>query len=171
MSELIYSVRFDNDFGVSQVMVDKLSELYKLQGSKYVHSSTGDSYKQVKELLAEDRFVVYSGLPCQVAGLYGFLGQDYPNLLTVDIVCHGTPSGRMFRDFIGDLEKKYDGKITYFTFRDKSLGWGINGKAVINNEKESFTYINNNNSGSNICTFCGKCGGLYRRKRSGAWFA
>jgi len=75
--------------------------------------------------------VLYSGTPCQIAGLYGYLGKDYENLLTVDIICHGVPANRMLKEYIRLIEKKRGGKVTHFTFRDKKLGWGINGSALV----------------------------------------
>ena len=65
-------------------------------GSKYVQSDTYDSYKKVKNRLKKGQMVLYSGVPCQVAGLKGFLRKDYDNLLTLDIICHGTPNERFF---------------------------------------------------------------------------
>lgn len=128
---------FGEDWSVSHIWVDDIRKLELLQGSKYTQSNIGDTYSQAKKLLAEGRKVLYSGTPCQIAGLYGYLGKDYDNLFTVDIICHGVPNNRMFREYIGVLEKNTGGKITSFTFRDKSLGWGSDGRASI--EKESGT--------------------------------
>lgn len=126
---VVFGAAFGDDFSVSHIAVDSKKELYRLQGSKYVYSSTGDTFTEVKRLLKDGKKVLYSGVPCQIAGLYGYLGKDYDNLLTVDIVCHGVPSGKMFADFIASLEKE-NGKLEFFTFRDKSIGWGKNGRAV-----------------------------------------
>lgn len=126
-----FGAAFDNAWGVCHICVDSIKDLKKLQGSKYVQSSTGDTYQQVKRYLKQERKVLYSGTPCQIAGLYGYLGKDDENLLTVDLICHGVPNQRMFKDYVHSL-----GNVTGFSFRDKSLGWGINGKAVIKGNKK-----------------------------------
>ncbi len=125
--------------------VDKIEELVKLQGSKYVQSIMGDTYHQVKKQLLQGRKVLFSGTPCQVAGLKAYLGEaDKDNLLLVDIICHGVPSVDFFQSYIRELEKRYKGKITGFKFRDKSSGWGLVGKITYrtakNKEKSKLIY-------------------------------
>lgn len=118
-------------------------DLYKLQGSKYVQSDTGNSYKKVKEYLLEGRNVLFSGTPCQITGLKAYLGKEYSNLLTVDVICHGVPSARMFQDYIINLEKKLGGKIYSYKFRDKSKGQGMNAQILYKkgNNEEKVKYI------------------------------
>ena len=104
---------------------ENMEQLPGLQGSKYVQSYIGDTYRQAKEALQAGRQVLFTGTPCQIAGLRGYLGQkDYPNLLTVDIICHGVPSNALFRAYLKLLEGELRGNITNFTFRDKATGWG-----------------------------------------------
>lgn len=113
------------------IMIESSAELSRLQGSKYVQSRTGDIFKQVKTALESGRQVLFSGTPCQVDGLKSFLrGKSYPNLLTVDVICHGTPNEQMFADYIRALEKKLKGTVLDFRFRDKSKGWGLNGSVT-----------------------------------------
>lgn len=100
-----------------------LKELPALFGSKYVQSTTNRTYKEVRKILQEGFFVLYSGLPCQISGLKGFLKKDYGNLLTVDVICHGTPNAMMFNSFIRSLESK-DKEVAEFNFRSKKSGWG-----------------------------------------------
>lgn len=104
------------------------SELYRLQGSKYVQSDVGSTYRQAKACLLAGKAVLYTGTPCQIAGLRAFLKADHPNLYTIDIICHGVPSAQLFRDYIAHAEKRR-GKITSFCFRDKKNGWGLTAKA------------------------------------------
>ena len=87
----------------------------------------GNNYKRVRDFLNEGKKVLFSGTPCQVAGLKGYLMKDYDNLLTIDIICHGVPSIKFFKDYIKLMEKKIGGKILGFKFRDKEMGWGLNG--------------------------------------------
>lgn len=121
---------FDDDYNVKHIIISKTNDLDKLQGSKYLQSSIGDSYSEVKKLLIKGEKVLFSGTPCQVDGLYGFLRKSYDNLTTIDIVCHGVPNSRMFHDYLNYLEKKNNGTISSFVFRDKELGWGCHGKVV-----------------------------------------
>ena len=103
---------------------DNLAELVSLQGSKYVQAYSNHVYRKVKKSLLEGKQVLFSGTPCQVAGLYGYLRRPYENLITIDLICHGTPSSRLFEGFIEFLEKKEGGKIIDFKFRSKQKGWG-----------------------------------------------
>lgn len=121
---------FDNEWNVKHVIISKTDDLDKLQGSKYLQSCIGDSYAEVKKLLIKGEKVLFSGTPCQVDGLYGFLRKSYDNLTTIDIVCHGVPNSRMFHDYLKHLEKKNNGTISSFVFRDKELGWGCHGKVI-----------------------------------------
>lgn len=81
-------------------------ELERLYGSKYVQSSLNDSFRLVKQQLDAGRYVLFSGTPCQIAALRAYLCRNYENLLTMDIVCHGVPSAKMFQDYIQLLSKQ-----------------------------------------------------------------
>lgn len=121
---------FDGHWNVRHVIVSNVEDLRKLQGSKYVQSETDLCFQEIKKLLIKGEKVLFSGTPCQVDGLYGYLRKDYDNLTTIDIVCHGVPNNRMFHDYLSFLERRYNGKITSFIFRDKELGWGCHGKVI-----------------------------------------
>lgn len=124
---VVYGCIFVRQNGVLRPIIAEattIADVEPMLGSKYVQSDTHDSYKKVKNRLKEGRLVLYSGLPCQVAGLKGFLCKDYDNLLTLDIICHGTPNERFFQSYISDLENKINGTITKFNFRGKIKGWG-----------------------------------------------
>lgn len=123
------------DFSVQHIIVDKKSDLKKLQGSKYVQSDINKIYIDTKHHLEAGKTVLFSGTPCQVGGLYGFLGKKPEKLVTVDIVCHGVPNIKMFKDYIMTLENKYRGKLDTFIFRDKNFGWGLNGSFCVNQKK------------------------------------
>ncbi len=98
-------------------------ELPLLQGSKYLQSDVRQCYSEAKKLLLQGRLVLFSGTPCQIAGLLSFLGdKDYDNLLTVDLICHGVPSSLATRRFVQEKEKKANKKVVRF-FRDKRYGW------------------------------------------------
>ena len=133
---LVCGAAYDEEWNVNHILIDNLENLSKLQGSKYVQSNTNTTYKDVKTALDEGRVVLYSGTPCQIAGLNGYLGKQYENLWTVDLVCHGVPSGKMLKDYVEVLQKQNNGKVVDFNFRDKTKGWGINGSCVIQKGSE-----------------------------------
>lgn len=129
---VVFGAVLQTDFVVKHIGIRSVEELWKLQGSKYTQSDIGQTYSEVKESLALGKKVLFSGTPCQIDGLYGYLGRDNENLLTIDIICHGVPSNKMFMDYIKSLGED----ISSFVFRDKSIGWGINGNATINGKKK-----------------------------------
>ena len=116
----VFGASFNQNFEVEHCCVEEMSVLDKISGSKYSQSRIGDSYLRAKKLLESGRKVLFSGTPCQIAGLKGFLGHDYDNLLAIDIVCHGVPSPLVWRKYIESLDAK---EISYVTFRNKKKGW------------------------------------------------
>lgn len=116
----VCGVAFDEtNWSVNHIIVSDMDNLQKLRKSKYVQSNTGKTYSEIKKLLDDNKFVLFSGTPCQVAGLYGFLGKDYENLLTADLVCHGVPSEKTFKDFLSQIAS--DDEITAVGFREKEV--------------------------------------------------
>lgn len=101
--------------------VTTLQALKALKGSKYVQSRIGNVYINLKADLEQNKPVLFSGTPCQVAGLRLFLRKNYPTLYTVDLVCHGVPSPLMFSEYIGWLERKRKAHISHFKFRDQKM--------------------------------------------------
>ncbi len=110
------------------IRIEQPEEMKKLRGSKYVQSTVGDTYQQVLEDLRADRWVFFTGTPCQVAGLKAFLGKAYNTLVTADIICHGVPSAAYFKKFVDWYEKAYHCKMKEFNFRAKeNAGWSCAG--------------------------------------------
>lgn len=106
------------------IIVDNKADLAKLRGSKYVQADVGFIYRDVRALLKNGRKVLFSGSPCQVAGLYSVLGgKGFDNLWTVDVVCHGTPSVKVFEKYIRELEFNTSAFVLSSNFRDKHEGW------------------------------------------------
>ena len=116
---------------VRHEMIADLDEIISLQGSKYVQSKIDLIYEQIEEVLRAGKKVMFSGTPCQVAAIRRIFSNEYDNILCVDIICHGVPSGKMFQEYINFEERKVGSKITSFTFRDKRRGWGLNGYYTI----------------------------------------
>lgn len=122
---IAYGVSYDKSFGVKHIRVDCLSDLHKIQSSKYVQSDTGNTYSQVQKDLLAEKTVLYTGTPCQIDGLHSFLKKDYENLYTIDLICHGVPSPKFFKKYLEFQNKQTDGKIIYYNFRSKDKrGWG-----------------------------------------------
>lgn len=118
----VWGARFNEQWDVIHDCVTVKEDVKLLRGSKYVQSNIGSSYKDIEKHLKKGSIVLFSGTPCQVAGLKHFLRKDYPNLYTIDFVCHGVPSPGVWKKY---LEQQF-GKVTYIesiNFRDKTKGW------------------------------------------------
>lgn len=117
---VVYGAGFNKDWSVSHSFCESVSGLQKYQGSKYVQSDLEDCYLSAKRFLQEDRDVLFSGTPCQISGLKLFLRKEYPNLITIEVGCHGVPSPKVWLDYISQI--KATGSFIDFSFRDKSQG-------------------------------------------------
>ena len=134
---------FDDSVKVKHIVTDNALDLEKIKKTKYVQSTIGQAYSQIKEILQTKRKVLFSGTPCQVAGLKLYLGQDYDNLVCVDLICHGVPSPEVFARYI--LEKGGEHKVTAMSFRNKHPGkrsrtldyWLDNGEKISESYEES----------------------------------
>lgn len=118
---IVFGAAYSSPTRVSQISVNSIEDLALLQKSKYVQSNIGNTFKEVKEILNKDIWVLYSGCPCQIAGLKNYLEKDYDNLITVDLVCKGVPSSKCLEEVLGNyitLES-----VSSIDFRDKSYGW------------------------------------------------
>ena len=114
---------FDDEFHVEHILSDAKEDILRMMGSKYAQSDVGYCYREVKDVLEKGCKVLFSGCPCQVAGLRTFLGKEYPNLLLVELICHGIPSDHMLQTYIGMQERKYGARLTRMEFRNKKKGW------------------------------------------------
>ena len=119
---IVFGTVFTDDFDAAVIGIEHVDDLYRMQGSKYVRSRMGDVYREIEKQVKSGRQVLFCGVPCQVAAVRRYLRRDYENLLLADIVCHGTPSGQMFRDYLSYVEKRRNIRIVKFLFRDKTYG-------------------------------------------------
>jgi len=127
---IVYGCVFDESYTPIHIGVDTIDGISAMRGSKYAQSDIGFIYRDIREKLSEDKYVLFTGTPCQVAGLYSYLGKsDVTKLLTADLICHGVPSAMTFKKYISYLEKKYHSKVDSFQFRSKLFGWT---KPVVN---------------------------------------
>jgi coenzyme F420-reducing hydrogenase beta subunit len=103
---VVFGARFNEKWEVIHDYTENKEGLAEFRGSKYVQSRIGNTYIQAREFLEAGRVVMFSGVPCQIAGLKGFLQKDYDNLVTVDLVCHGVPSPKVWQRYLYEVVEK-----------------------------------------------------------------
>lgn len=122
---IVYGVGYKEHFKVVHKRATTKEERNEFKGSKYVQSDLDGIFKRVKDDLKKGYTILFSGTPCQTAGLNSFVGKKLrQNLILVDIVCHGVPSPNIWKDYLIYIENKYKSKVIKVDFRDKSrIGW------------------------------------------------
>lgn len=156
---VVYGVGLDGQFRAVHKRATNKQDRDEFKGSKYVQSDVGNTFRQVKSDLKADRFVLFSGTPCQIAGLKSFIGHRLrERLLLVDIVCHGVASPFVWRDYLKLLEKKEGKTITKVNFRDKShFGWMAHKETFMFGDTYTYTYTYtyyNNIINRKCCSVC-----------------
>ena len=142
---VVYGADYKDDLTVYHRRFDDCDTLRRARGSKYVQSDMRGVYRQVREDLKRGGQVLFSGVPCQVAGLKLFLRKAYDNLLTVDLVCHGVPSPMFFQMHVKHMEEKYGDKIVDFKFRAKKrTGWRSYVKCVFRQRNPKYFFWGGN---------------------------
>ena len=119
---IVFGAKFDKNWNVVIDYVEEIDAVSALMGSKYVQAKVGNTYRQAEEFLKKGRLVLYSGTPCQITGLLHFLNREYDNLITVDVVCHGVPSPKVWRLYLNEITCAVN-NITNVNFRKKQYGW------------------------------------------------
>lgn len=122
---VVYGAVYSEDvYSVQIKRAETLDQRNNMRGAKYVQSTCGDAYPQVKEDLKNGRLVLFTGTPCQVAGLKKYLGnENCDSLILCDIFCHSVPSPKLFQDHIKLLERKKGVKAVGYSCREKRFGW------------------------------------------------
>ncbi|MGM9763410.1 MAG: Coenzyme F420 hydrogenase/dehydrogenase, beta subunit C-terminal domain [Candidatus Cryptobacteroides sp.] len=118
---VVFGAGTADDLSVHHVCVECVGDLAALRGSKYVQSVIGRTYEEAGHFLKSGREVLFSGTPCQIAGLRAYLRREYDNLLCVEVVCHGVPSYKVLMQYLS--ENFPDVKLTEVDFRNKRSGW------------------------------------------------
>ena len=118
---IVFGAAFDNNWKVVHKYIDKKEDLDNLRRSKYVQSYINTTYKHAKQFLDEGKLVLFTGTPCQIAGLKSYLQKDYKNLLLVDLICFQVASPMVWKKFLEENFNKND--IKQIDFRDKTYGW------------------------------------------------
>lgn len=121
---VVYGAITTSELRVIHFRADNEEDRNLMRGSKYVQSDISECYSLIQNDLDDGKVVLFTGTSCQVAAVKNAMGKDYPNLYTLDIVCHGVPSPRVWKDYIAYIEKKYDAKCVEVDFRNKKkFGW------------------------------------------------
>ncbi|MBU3111061.1 Coenzyme F420 hydrogenase/dehydrogenase, beta subunit C-terminal domain [Clostridium lacusfryxellense] len=122
---VVFGAAYNDELKLVHSYAITIEGLAKYRGSKYEQSIIGETYKQAKEFLHKGIPVLYTGTPCQIGGLYSYLGKEYEKLLCIDIVCHGVPSPKVFKRYKAGIEDRYGAKIKKIAFRRKDAGWKL----------------------------------------------
>lgn len=127
---VVFGCAWNSHMETEHICIDNPADIKRLQGSKYVQSRVGNTFIEARQYLKAGRWVLYTGTPCQIAGLKSYLEKNYEKLITVDLICHGVPSATFFKGYINWLEDRKKGTVIEFNFRDKSYGWGHSSKVT-----------------------------------------
>ena len=135
----VFGAAFAADFGrTHHIMAENPEELAALRGSKYMQSDLDDCYPAVRKELSRNRWVLFTGTPCQVSGLKAFLGMDYDKLICIDVICHGTPSSMLWQRYLKNIEEMLGDKAAAVSFRDKTNGWREFGLKITGDNEEIY---------------------------------
>lgn len=114
---------YNKDFSVSHYLSNNTQDIVKLRSSKYLQSDASNLYSNIKKLLKTDQTILVCGTPCQIAGVKSYVGKNTKNLITVDFICRGVNSPKMFRKYLDWIETKNNSKVETVKFKNKEYGW------------------------------------------------
>lgn len=156
LNGVVYGSCYQKGGKVTHIRIDNIEDIDKMKGSKYVHSYIIDTYKMVKNDLLEQKKVLFTGTPCQIAGLKKFLMKDYKYLYCVDIICHGVPSQQYLKDDIGQNINNID-TIKFRGIDGYRLKGYINKEIILNKSIEDSKYYEGFLSGLFLRKNCYSC--------------
>lgn len=134
---VVFGACFNDELKLVHHNADNYNDYKKFRGSKYLQSIIGNTYKQAKNVLDNNKLVLFSGTPCQINGLKLYLKQDYSNLILIDLICHGVPCLKVFDYYKNELESYYKAKVKSINFRRKYKGWSnFSISFIFDNNKE-----------------------------------
>lgn len=131
---VVFGARFDEEWQVILDYTESIEGLAAFRGSKYVQARTEGTYKQCEQFLKSGRKVLFTGTPCQIAGLHHYLRNQYDNLITCDCVCHGVPSPKVWRKYLCELSDMTKKAISDVSFRNKDDGWNQFNTSIASND-------------------------------------
>lgn len=121
---------FNSELESKYIWLKELADIKKMHGSKFVQGNTNTAYAETEKYLKQGKLVLFTGTPCQIAGLKFYLGEEYPNLITADIICHGVANVGILKGYIKYLEDKLQGQVIEFKLRGESKEGRLTGKVV-----------------------------------------
>lgn len=132
---IVFGAAFNDEWAVTHQYCEKMDDLIRFRGSKYVQSRMDNIFCKVKEMLQTGRKVLFTGTPCQVRGLLLFLRKPYDNLFTLDFVCHGVPSPGVWQRYFNEVTGSSYKKVCEVNFREKRFffGWKVFGFDILTN--------------------------------------
>lgn len=122
---IVYGAAYDETWSVKHVAIDDMNQINKLRGAKYSESNLNHTFIEIEKHLKNNRKVLFSGTPCQVAGLKTYLHYDYANLFCIDFVCHGVPSAYAWKKYLEERRRidASDDMPINVNLRSKETGW------------------------------------------------
>lgn len=145
---VVFGACWDKEWNVKHDYVDNINDLQRFRSSKYLQSVIGDSYLKAEQLLKTGRKVMFTGTPCQIAGLKHFLRKEYDNLLAVEVICHSVPSSGVWQQYLATrlhTLKWERSDIRENSFRNKNTGWKNYSFVIVNQNGNIFTELSCNN--------------------------
>lgn len=127
---VVYGAAFDENMVVRHMRATTPEQRNRMRGSKYVQSDMGDIFTQVKQDIIKKKKVLFTGTPCQVAGLKNFLKNATDGLICLDLICHGVPSPVIYKEHLNFLSEKMKMNVLDYKFRPKDWGWHIHREIV-----------------------------------------
>lgn len=146
---VVFGACWDKDWNVKHDYIDNISDLQRFRSSKYLQSVIGDNYLKAEQFLKTGRKVMFTGTPCQIAGLKHFLRKEYDNLLAVEIICHSVPSPGVWQQYLTTrlhTLKWNKSDIRNISFRDKKTGWKTYSFVIENKDGNSFIELSSKNA-------------------------
>lgn len=146
---VVFGACWDKEWNVKHDSVDNISDLYRFRSSKYLQSVIGDNYLKAEHFLKTGRKVMFTGTPCQIAGIKHFLRKEYDNLLTVEVICHSVPSPGVWQQYLTtrlNTLKWEKSDIRNISFRDKKTGWKTYSFVIENKDGNSFIELSSKNA-------------------------
>ena len=145
---IVCGAAYDSDNHVVHSLFSDEVHIAKMRSAKYSQSYSEHTFLEIREMLKNNRWVLFSGTPCQVAALRSYLGKDYNTLILVDIVCHGVPSPLIWDKYLADLNRNSEAKLKSINLRSKVSGWSRynystefvyeNGKKIVIPQNENY---------------------------------
>lgn len=145
---IVCGVKWDQDWNTIHSYTINKEELHYFRRAKYIQTKPSDIFISIEKFLKEGKYVLFSGLPCQIQSLKLFLSKDYPNLYTVSCVCHGVPSEKLWKKFLSEqccIEKKGINDIVDINLRDKRTGWKNYSCTISFNDGKEISVPHDNN--------------------------